>query len=762
MRLPAPTAPRASTLGLVELRGLERGVAEVGSGVERAALWVDPLNLSLRGDADRDQVWGGYRRWLQHLSAPIAIYSLSEPDPPDQGLASPAEEAVSSRLELAERSFRAQVTQAHAVQRQRHLIVLSSAGPDLAGGVLRGLGRLGPLRDRSGASSRPGRLDLDQQVRLLSSHLDALGTTSRRLSDGEWLELLQRCCGGRSGRGQASFASWIAPSTAQVRARELCVDGRWSRTLAISAWPRRAGIGWLFPLLRGLGCELRLVQHVVPLPKALSLSRLRGKIRGFETSLVVDQRRGRRPDAATEGALQDALALEEQVLTESDRLLQVEIYATLVADSLQRLEECWQELLTVGTELGCGTVPLTHRQVDGWRATVPLGVSPVGWSREITATGLATAFPFLRGNLGITSGVLLGPSLISRELVLVDPFAATNPNFNAIILGTSGGGKSYTAKLLAARLALGRCHLRCIDPVGEYRGLAEVLGGQWREIGPGRSSGLSALGPCRPAGAEQISAAERASRAMAVVELLAAGESRGWTLPDAEAQLLEDLLRELLERQPEAILADLVKLLRERGHEALASRLSRFTEGVLAGIFDGRPEPTGGERLVVLSFAGWSAQRGELLAPAMQMALLQLEEEIRADPSRRRLILVDEAEVLLSHPRSAAALEALSRRVRKWGAGIAVVSQVVEDFLNSEVGNVIIRNSHTKLLLRQEAVALPALERAFSLSPAECDLLRQAEPGVGLAIVGNERSAFQGAAPGELHRAICSDAARAA
>jgi hypothetical protein len=89
-----------------------------------------------------------------------------------------------------------------------------------------------------------------------------------------------------------------------------------------------------------------------------------------------------------------------------------------------------------------------------------------------------------------------------------------------------------------------------------------------------------------------------------------------------------------------------------------------------------------------------------------------------------------------------------------------VVSQVVEDFLNSPVGNVIVRNCHTKLLLRQEEVAMPALRQTFGLSPVECDLLRDARPGSGIVIVGRERAAFQGAAPLELHQALCTDARR--
>ncbi|MHB8313383.1 MAG: hypothetical protein ACYDD0_08810, partial [Candidatus Dormibacteria bacterium] len=213
-------------------------------------------------------------------------------------------------------------------------------------------------------------------------------------------------------------------------------------------------------------------------------------------------------------------------------------------------------------------------------------------------------------------------------------------------------------------------------------------------------------------------------------------------------------LLQILGRQPgSARLAELVAELDGMGARLLAGRLRHFTQGPDAGVFDGSLPLAG-----VISLSRVRRDRERLLPAVMQMVLLHLEAELSGSPELPRLILVDEAEVLLSSARSAVALEGLSRRLRKLGAGLLVVSQVVEDFLNSEVGNVIIRNCHTKLLLRQEEVAIPALRRAFGLSPAECDLLRDAEPGSGLVLVGRERAAFAATAPPAWHDALSTDA----
>ncbi|MGC1908207.1 MAG: DUF87 domain-containing protein [Candidatus Dormiibacterota bacterium] len=746
---------------MVDIEYLEDGVGHLPNGAQRAALLIDPITLALQGEAEQDQVWRRYRQLLTSLTGPVSIYESSRPDPgAAEWRPSAVQEPLLERLARQDHEFCQELIRGRLVQNQWHLVV--AWGGELTNPLAGLRGSLDRLRPKSardaGADRGNSEVDLGQRCEVLASGLGQLGARARRISDGEWLRLLQEQGSGRSSWGPTSFASWLAPGDAEVLPRQIRLGDSWSRSLFVASYPRRVAIGWLAPLLRGLECEVRVAQHIVPLPKLLSLSRLRHKIRGFETSLVVDHLRGQRPDRSTETALGDALILEEQVLVEEERLFQMELFVTLAAPTVEKLDGGWQQLLATMAELGCGVVPLTHRHVDGWRATVPSGVSPFGWGREMTASALATGFPFLRSNLSADSGVLLGPSLISRELVVVDPFDQANPNFNVVVLGTSGGGKSYTAKLLAARLVLRGCRLRCIDPVGEYRSLVQLFNGACREIGPGHSSGLSALGPASASRPGDGTVFERAARALVVVELLVSGRRGDWDLTEDDAQDLEAVLTQLFSVADDPHLPDLVAALDRAQHHVLARRLNRFTQGMLSGVFDGRAEAELAGVATVFSLAGWGGDRDQLLAPAMQMILQQLEAEIARDQSSPRLVVVDEAEVLLSRPRSAAALESLSRRVRKLGTGLMVISQVVEDFLNSPVGNVIVRNCHTKLLLRQEEVAIPAVRTAFGLSPVECDLLRDATPGSGIVIVGRERAAFQGTAPPELHRVLCTDA----
>ena len=72
-------------------------------------------------------------------------------------------------------------------------------------------------------------------------------------------------------------------------------------------------------------------------------------------------------------------------------------------------------------------------------------------------------------------GVLYGYNLGSRSLVFWDRFACDN--YNSVILGRSGAGKSYLVKLELLRSLYRGVEAHVIDPEDEYTRLAHAVGG---------------------------------------------------------------------------------------------------------------------------------------------------------------------------------------------------------------------------------------------------------------------------------------------
>ena len=127
---------------------------------------------------------------------------------------------------------------------------------------------------------------------------------------------------------------------------------------------------------------------------------------------------------------------------------------------------------------------------------------------------------------------------------------------------------------------------------------------------------------------------------------------------------------------------------------------------------------------------------------------------------RPTLLVVDEAWMLADPqtPQAIGFLRDLSKRIRKYvrpvseaewetewpkaAGGLMVVTQNIVDFLAPELarlGQPVIDNASTKLLMKQASKDLEALRDLLKLTEAECDKLSAAKRGEGLLLVGNQR-----------------------
>ena len=127
-----------------------------------------------------------------------------------------------------------------------------------------------------------------------------------------------------------------------------------------------------------------------------------------------------------------------------------------------------------------------------------------------------------------------------------------------------------------------------------------------------------------------------------------------------------------------------------------------------------------------------------------------------ADPERRcrRLVFVDEAWLLMSEPAGAEFLFRMAKSARKQWAGLTVVTQDAADLLGSPLGQAVVANAATQVLLRQAPQTIDALGEAFGLSAGERTYLLGAGRGQGLLAAGVDRVAFKALASPE-EDAIC-------
>jgi type IV secretory pathway VirB4 component len=585
----------------------------------------------------------------------------------------------------------------------------------------------------------------------------------------------------RMTRSGTTPATPFGPDSVEVHPRALRVGEDWCRTFAITGYPREVGRGWLEPLCAHPG-RLDVALHVEAVPAEVAAERLRRQLARLESARRADAAKGRLVDPDVEVAAEDARDLAAGLARGEQKLFRVALCLTVHARDEKTLEAECTRVRALCSSMLLDARPATWRALQGWATTLPLGVDALGQRRVFDTDALAASFPFASAELSSATGVLYGTTASGTGLVSWDRFALDN--HNSVILARSGAGKSYLAKLEALRSLYQGIEIAIVDPEDEYRRLAETVGGAYVHLGaPGvrvnpfdldldtRSGPEAASRTGSDAGDDSLAepggplaSGPVVRRALFVHTLIAvllgekpdpasaAALDRGIVAAYESAGITADPRSHA---RPAPLLADLAAALDQDSDPAarsLAARLATYVSGTHRGLFDGPTTTRPDGHLVVFSLRYLP---DELKAAGTLLTLHAIWRRV-SDPSKRtrRLVIVDEAWLLMAERSGAEFLFRMAKSARKHWAGLTVVTQDAADLLGSPLGQAVVANAATQILLRQAPQSIDALAEAFGLSAGERAYLLGAPRGTGLLAAGSERVAFSAlASPAE--DAIC-------
>ena len=97
--------------------------------------------------------------------------------------------------------------------------------------------------------------------------------------------------------------------------------------------------------------------------------------------------------------------------------------------------------------------------------------------RNFTTNAISNIFPFYTKTIFDTEGVIFGKILSENSICNIDMFKKSYLNSNMCILGSSGAGKSFFAKLLIIRHYINQKEQYIFDLEGEYVNIVKELGG---------------------------------------------------------------------------------------------------------------------------------------------------------------------------------------------------------------------------------------------------------------------------------------------
>jgi type IV secretory pathway VirB4 component len=564
-------------------------------------------------------------------------------------------------------------------------------------------------------------------------------------------------------------AGTLGPEAIDVRARTLGLADGVCASFAVTGYPAEVGPGWLEPLLTYPG-RLEVAVHIEPTPPSVAADRLRRQLARLESTARSDAEHGRLEDFQATAAADDARDLAAALARGQTRLFRVGLYFTVHAPNEDTLEAECSQVRALASSLLLDAAPATFRTVQGFTTTLPLGVDSLNMRRTFDTQALAACFPFTSPDLDVPitdTTVLYGVNTNSSSLVLWDRWGLDN--HNSVILARSGAGKSYLTKLDVLRSLYAGVEVAVIDPEDEYARLCRAVGGSYISLGsPGVKLNPFDLPTGAQAGTdaftrralflhtligvlldEPLDPASKAALDRAIVEVYAqAGittDPRTWSRP---APLLADLAAALRDDTEDPKAAE------------VAARLAPYVTGTHRHLFDAATTTHPEGHLVVFSLRDLP---DELRAAGTLLALDAVWRRV-SNPRdrRRRLVVVDEAWLLMREPDGAKFLFRLAKSARKYWCALAVVTQDAADLLGSELGQAVVSNSATQILLRQAPQAIDTVGDAFSLSAGERQFLLSCARGEGLMVAGSQRVSFQAIASAAEHQVATSNPAELA
>ena len=260
---------------------------------------------------------------------------------------------------------------------------------------------------------------------------------------------------------------------------------RFARSFYITTLPRQATFPYFLTDIYNFG-DINTSVYISPIPETVSQNDLNRTIVELQSERIVAQDRG---DINRESVLAikqaEAEALRDQIASGYNKLFEATMISTLFAYTKADLDKM-SELLSIEASKGMiGLKAAWAIQEEAFQSNLPLNTNLVKRKHTFDRGSMATVFPFITSEVGHDTGVPIGINKQTGLPIIFDNFHRSLTNYNMVIFGKSGSGKSVTIKTIMARSAvLMGIESLVLDAEGEYVVVAESLCGYNVTISP--------------------------------------------------------------------------------------------------------------------------------------------------------------------------------------------------------------------------------------------------------------------------------------
>lgn len=547
--------------------------------------------------------------------------------------------------------------------------------------------------------------------------------------------------------GLMDLQDLLAPSAIQIAPQFIKVGETYVRTLFVMTYPRYLHSNWFSPIIN-IDIPMDISMFVHPIPTYEILKTLRKTATQVESRQNMEREAGLIRDPGLETAISDIDDLRDKLQQGTEHFFRFGLYLSIYGKDEKELSDAQKTIEAILEAQLVYSKTAILKTEQGFNSSLPLANDELDIGTNMNSSPLSTTFPFVSSTLSSNSGILYGINRHNNSLVIFDRFQMENANM--VLFAKSGAGKSYTVKLEVLRSMMLGTSVVIIDPENEYNHLSETVGGSFIKISLSSDQhinpfDLPKLGPDEDP--EDIFRNNIAN----IIGLLHI--MLGNITPE-EDSILDRAVREtynIKDISPESdfgainkvdfpTMSNLYDVLRNmEGGEDLAVRLEKYTEGVFSGFINNPTNITTNNQLLVFNIRDMEE---DLRPVAMYVVLQFIWNEMRTN-LKKRMVVVDEAWVMMKYDDAASFLFGIAKRCRKYYTGLTTITQDVNDFLTSKYGKPIVTNSSIQILLKQSPAAIDYIAETFYLTDQEKFLLLESNVGEGIFFAGTKHVAIK-------------------
>ena len=547
--------------------------------------------------------------------------------------------------------------------------------------------------------------------------------------------------------GEQDSLDLISYAALEEKNDHLLMDGNFVRLLFVSGYPYVAVSGWLDSLIN-FNNNLDVSYHIDTVEANLSLPKLNRKITELESTKRSMIKSGQLVGPEVSDPLESATNLRNKIMRGQEKLFQISIYICLSAKTLEELNKLTKLLESALSTRLFYTKIARYQQIDALQSVLPRAEDLLHQKRNLDSSSAALTFPFMSSELVQESGILYGVNQSNNSLVILDRFSLNNAN--SITFAESGSGKSYASKVEILRQLMNGTKIIVIDPEREYKLLCESVKGSYIKLSAKSKQKINPFDFASTQRSKQ-DLSEHAQDLIEVISLMSDGLS-----PREKAALDKAIMRLYKSKKVSSPqLEDLYETLHSLGQLKLCERLEKYISGSLSDVFNAQTNIDLSNNLVVFDIKDMP----ESLRQIMMLIISNfVSNQVKLKP-QKRLLIIDEAWMLLEHEESARFIAGLVRRARKYYLGVSMISQAANDFLSNDYGRAIASQSSLRILMRQDTTTIDTIEKQFGLSEYERSFLLTCSRGEALIVADQNHVALKVVASQQEHPLITTNPA---